>query len=1089
MVLWGMMTFSSHLVDWLRRTGTAIGIVAACFTVPACAIVGNDNYSPDDLVDTVNVTGVGQMVVDQQDGTIGVCTATLINPRTVILAAHCVNMNSDRSAFRDPSVYGTARGGTPIAFFFNADNNAPDHSAIIDWFWGVDDGARYLSRASENTYNANYVSYMGKSTELGLGMPHMQADVAIAALDTPATDIPTWTLLFSPLTTAAHATIVGYGRNGTGSTGDIYDVDYRRRVAENTISFLGSFDDRNTVLAGLAAGLPQNEYMMDFNDPKFGTAAANQYDFNIFHDAALAKEASPAPGDSGGPLIVDQLFQQQVIAGVASGGSWFFDDQPSFSYGSMTFYQPLYLFWDWIVANNPYKYVSAKAGDGSWTDPTHWEMGLDPNYVTIGADGKLVNALPTTPAQGVPSAGEVNSPKFGQVCHFDTCANISGAPTPSANAPFAIVDGPGTTNFVPADTDGDVTHAPRYYDVTLSASGTTTLSSASAVIDRLTINGAKTGLTITSTGALGVLIDTTMYAGNLRVDGLLASKGDLALMGGVLSGNGTVAAPYTTAVLGAIAPGTVGTTGVLSIIGSVVLSSKSGLLIDVTSAANDRLGVIGGILSLGGTLVVMPQGGVAPKWHQSATIASADVIQGAFDAVPDTIAGVLYPVATKVAANGDDTEVVTFEAASFKSQLSSPSADQQAIGDGLDAARSGAYDKMSALYGAIDPLSDTSLGAALDALVPGAQRSVPQVALMLAGAHTSFMWQYMAGIDFTSAPQLTVQTGALKLAQNLRVGSYEMRNMLVNLGSNSDCTSGRIRCAADASTGGGSSGTMALPKGFGAFLSGQKIDGNVRLGGSSGKAVVDGYLIAGGIDYAALDQLRVGLSFGYGEADATQRNQPARSKTGAKQIIGYGAFMSEAGYFANGYAGVGLDSIHTTRQVSVNGVSYLLDGRTSATTPLFGIQLGRAFPGILAGTFKPAVGVQYGNAHVNGYSETGGAAALTTQDYSKQGAGVRIGFDSDWAVDVDGIVLKPQLHAFLVGSLGADKSKVFAGFAASPANKMAFDIAGDAASWADLGLKLDADVYDNTALGFYFNANPGSTGTYTAVGGSLSIKL
>ena len=48
------------------------------------------------------VNGIGQMIVDQQNGFIGLCTGTLINPRTVIFAAHCVNENADGTGFRDP---------------------------------------------------------------------------------------------------------------------------------------------------------------------------------------------------------------------------------------------------------------------------------------------------------------------------------------------------------------------------------------------------------------------------------------------------------------------------------------------------------------------------------------------------------------------------------------------------------------------------------------------------------------------------------------------------------------------------------------------------------------------------------------------------------------------------------------------------------------------------------------------------------------------------------------------------------------------------------------------------------------------------
>src|SRR6476620_6311097 len=58
--------------------------------------------------DPVNVNGIGQVVVDQGGGFVGLCTGSLINPRTVLFAAHCVNT-------RTATQYGAGGGGTPIS--------------------------------------------------------------------------------------------------------------------------------------------------------------------------------------------------------------------------------------------------------------------------------------------------------------------------------------------------------------------------------------------------------------------------------------------------------------------------------------------------------------------------------------------------------------------------------------------------------------------------------------------------------------------------------------------------------------------------------------------------------------------------------------------------------------------------------------------------------------------------------------------------------------------------------------------------------------------------------------------------------------
>ena len=55
------------------------------------------------------------------------------------------------------------------------------------------------------------------------------------------------------------------------------------------------------------------------------------------------------------------------------------------------------LFWD----TDGTLITTAKAGDGQWTDPSHWVTALDPNFMVI-VDGQLVNGLPTTPGGGRP---------------------------------------------------------------------------------------------------------------------------------------------------------------------------------------------------------------------------------------------------------------------------------------------------------------------------------------------------------------------------------------------------------------------------------------------------------------------------------------------------------------------------------------------------------------------------------------------------------------------------------------------------------------------------------------------------------------
>jgi hypothetical protein len=318
-------------------------------TAPDPQIVIADPGTPTTALDPVDINGVGQMVADIGGGFIGLCTASLINPRTVVFAAHCVN---DEAA----TDYGAASGGTPIGFgFSNANING-----IIDWYFAGP--GQHKTNAAAAFYNSNYVAYNARSIEPNAG-GFLYADVAVASLDTPAAGIPTWALLFSPLPpvdatkdgTGYHVAITGYGNNGSASTGSTGGIDYRRRSADNMLGALASLDDFEDFLFGPGAGVnPQNLYWIDFDDPRRGTGTESPFDFNAWRDNAQPHEGTTAQGDSGGPLILDQTYGVDVVIGVLSGGyTRFFNGQAPNGYGTASFFQPLYIYWDWIAQNNP----------------------------------------------------------------------------------------------------------------------------------------------------------------------------------------------------------------------------------------------------------------------------------------------------------------------------------------------------------------------------------------------------------------------------------------------------------------------------------------------------------------------------------------------------------------------------------------------------------------------------------------------------------------------------------------------------------------------------------------------------------------
>jgi hypothetical protein len=83
--------------DTCRRSllaGSAILALATSTTsTPELAVVPNENSTPAGIVDKPDeFRGVGMIVTNVVgQGGIGICIATLINPRTVLFAAHCLN--------------------------------------------------------------------------------------------------------------------------------------------------------------------------------------------------------------------------------------------------------------------------------------------------------------------------------------------------------------------------------------------------------------------------------------------------------------------------------------------------------------------------------------------------------------------------------------------------------------------------------------------------------------------------------------------------------------------------------------------------------------------------------------------------------------------------------------------------------------------------------------------------------------------------------------------------------------------------------------------------------------------------------------
>ncbi|MBU7581287.1 MAG: autotransporter domain-containing protein, partial [Porphyrobacter sp.] len=452
-----------------RRLMAGTGLLAltlAAAATPAHAVIPNETKTPADIVDNADTyRGVGVIVTNVVgQGGVGICTATLINPRTVLFAAHCVNTRPE-----------TAYDGTTVraAVSFNV-NSLP---GVQNWF------TNNRTNTALSVFNVNSIVWDARSVQNPAALGFIEADIALASLDTPAAGIPTWALLFSTLPAPAtidpalgtgyHVNIVGYGNTGSALTGPT-GVDWRRRAAENMLGGFMSLSDRNAVLFGAPSTLTQNLYQIDFDSQNRQAV----FDINVHRDNALPNEGTTAPGDSGGPLVLtgggrNPITNQNLVIGVLSGGSRFFGPQPFGTLGTTSFYQPLSLYWQYIVANNPYRYVTANAGDGNWEDASRWQTTLDPNYRVIDSTGRIVSGLPTTPELGLNGTGG----DWGAVCvEFeapgDFCTDVrtgvttDTSPQPAATegvgnmAGFAIVPDVGVQTSGPGALSGEDASMP-----------------------------------------------------------------------------------------------------------------------------------------------------------------------------------------------------------------------------------------------------------------------------------------------------------------------------------------------------------------------------------------------------------------------------------------------------------------------------------------------------------------------------------------------------------------------------------------------------------------------------------------------------
>jgi uncharacterized protein with beta-barrel porin domain len=1053
--------------------------------------------SPQVLDPVGSINGVGQQIAFIQStptaAGLSLCTGSLINPRTVITAAHCV-FNNPAHMYGSKTgtgggTYGTVAqnfgttAGIPISFGFESLNRnclnanglpftcpAGQKGPYETWR----DGGFNTSTA-RHIYNGNQVWYGTGAQPVALGGlgEFANKDIALVTLDTHAKDIPTWTLLFSPLDGPTHATITGYGTAGTGLSGigNLGGIDYRRRSAENMIDALISTHDFNSSPGiGGAANTTfithqHAIYWMDFDDPTYNSSVGNvpanfsfqtpapalparsqYYDFNGLGGTTLPNEGSTGGGDSGGPLVVDRRFTnpdgsyKSVIAGVLTG-SFSFNGGIGL-YGQFNVYPPLFQFWEEIVQNNPYVYASALAGDGDWFDPTHWVQDMDPNYGIIGPDGKLLNSLPDTIQGGADGAVD----KFGTVCFLQqNCKTFDGPGAPTGNGtPIVTAGGPGSTNFAPNNvepvnsaTPGQTVKA-RYYDVTLRRAGTTTLNQA-ATIDAMKLDHNQAKLLIGPNGKLSTWADYTQTSGWTQVDGLLNTN-EMLVVSGLLSGKGTITADYLTVVGGIVAPAGSGI-GTLSVNGDVILASASALLVDVTRGAADKLAVTGSLTLSGpstpGASLVLSKTGAAPKHGDSYTLATASAgVLGTFGQVY-SFQGVLRPELVYTA----NSVVANMRAGSLANHIGGSGATEIAFARALDQLRGNYYDNLSGLYGSVDLMSPEALRTTLRGLAPdvaGEARTLQddQSRVMLNGITDRLSLLGTEGnagkLSIVGAPEALALLGTGQAAQSVVNGTMGL------------APSGRA--------------ATVLPKGFSGFVSGGFTTNGANLDGS--KASFRGgqrsWHVGMGLEIALDESFTLGTAFGIADGYSLRGDAGERADTRSSQMAVYGSYKLGGGFYVGGVAAAEMSRASFERQASSGDAVFDLTGATESRRYTAMAEAGVNL-GIGRGlTVTPRLGLGYSSYNLSGYRENGGEVALQLDDMTVRQLNGRMGARLAGATRLGKWALVPQFQADYVRNFSGSGNGVEVRFADAGGYAFTLPLGQGDTDWAEVkgGFKL-----------------------------------
>lgn len=1111
--------FTSRLLAGLSAAAlvSGLGFEANALTVRDDVTVEGS----EELADNPIYDGVVQLFfVNKTTGGIFFnCTGSMVNARTVVSAAHCFNDFASTD-------YGLADEPFTLIVAYGPDTFDSLFAAPIILGQGFELDAR-------NGYTwANQV-IIHPDADPGLGFPldFPGADVALISLNDPLANLPTYSMLFSQIPVGSHVQMIGYGGDGIGSTGDSGNIDGKRQAGENMLGLVGSQNDflRGAFLSPTAGvfGNPDGDqllYYTDFDNPDRDTSECRRETLFIgpndlicdpgpfspavsadgtsvtsvndsidwFPGDALPNEAGTVGGDSGSPLFADEIVEGELlITGVLSGGFTFTSPQPS-GYGDISYYNPLFLFHQFITEANPYKYVGTVAGDGNWSDEDHWVQLLDPGYLVIDDDGNVVNGLPEGPEEGAAGTdpregvvfdtdindvlpetgggegtGESASGQSGTLSAADYSADVqvhgvSATPEMAGNKSSngilaANLAGTASTGASVASADAASSDVLSIAPVSLEANGALSASVESIDVEpeldtflygdigtagpwagpgstgAVPMNGINDGFFNYFDVTLGTSGTTTVDM-DVIIDRLTISNGSATL-------NVAAEQTFISLIDTQISAGTLdvsGTFGSRDILNAgLVTGTETGLIVTDTlwnlGAINAGTGltIAGDVVFTSGGALAYSGGTLAVDGNVSldGRVGFASTAFGESGTLL-THTGERVGVFTAPGFSGVRQVDFTYGANQVDFEITAQAFTEFLGGENLTANQQ----SMAVLLDTLRATSYSDLQAVYDQVdfLTGAELVNSLTGLTPTDGFQTPGLSTVASAGVSSHLSSRFEAMRAGMANGTAFNARGSTMQLASLQSNE--LMGLIDQAEAASDEGGSAPKTS--RNFGIFGEVSISTGSQEAGISGPESDIDGTTITIGGDGEVSEDLRLGVFASYSDGDSDFSSGLATSESDGFMVGAYGV-RTFGDAQLSGYAGIGQRDFDTAR---VSSIGEALTGSTEADEIIAGVSLSSRYIMDASTGFAvvPEASFELQSFDISGYTENGGNSALVIDSRDYTSAQLKIGGDFHFynTDDPTKSTLRPIIGLRVVQELDNDADSVLAEFAATPGQQV-----------------------------------------------------